>query len=169
MLTVDAQYRARLTVDRFLVEEDFATRTDFAALLIEGDAVVDSFPEYPFELGENPRQALGIVPYVRAGARAAVDALPGIRTPIIKPVKRLRSDTIDGDEGPVQKPVWQAAVIPVIDDYVKRNVAKGFSEAEVRGWIKFLRERSDYWTRKQITLRIPSAAGPPEVRPEALK
>ena len=70
---------------------------------------------------------------------------------------------------PSELSVWQAAVIPVIDDYAKRMVAKGFSEAEVRGWIKFLRERSDYWTRKQITLRIPSAAGPPEVRPEALK
>ena len=70
---------------------------------------------------------------------------------------------------PSELPRWQAAVEPVIDDYVKRLVGKGFSEAEVRGWIKFLRERSDYWTKKQITLRIPSAAGPPEVRPEALK
>ena len=41
-------------------------------------------------------------------------------------------------------------------------------KAEVQGWIKFLRERSDYWTKKQIALRIPSAAGPPEVKPEAL-
>jgi TRAP-type C4-dicarboxylate transport system substrate-binding protein len=70
---------------------------------------------------------------------------------------------------PSELSIWQTAVIPVIDDYVKRMVGKGYSEAEVRGWIKFLRERSDYWTRKQISLRIPSAAGPPEVRPEALK
>ena len=70
---------------------------------------------------------------------------------------------------PSELPKWQAAVEPVIDDYVKRLVGKGYSEAEVRGWIKFLRERSDYWTKKQISLRIPSAAGPPEVRPEALK
>jgi TRAP-type C4-dicarboxylate transport system substrate-binding protein len=70
---------------------------------------------------------------------------------------------------PSELSVWQAAVIPVIDDYVKRMVGKGFSETEVKGWIKFLRERSDFWTRKQISLRIPSAAGPPEVRPEALK
>jgi TRAP-type C4-dicarboxylate transport system substrate-binding protein len=70
---------------------------------------------------------------------------------------------------PSELSMWQAAVIPVIDDYVKRMVGKGFSEAEVKGWIKFLRERSDYWTRKQISLRIPSAAGPPEVKPEALK
>jgi len=73
------------------------------------------------------------------------------------------------DLPPSELQVWQTAVIPVIDDYVKRMVGKGYSEAEVRGWVKFLRERSDYWTRKQISLRIPSAAGPPEVKPEALK
>ncbi len=66
-------------------------------------------------------------------------------------------------------PMWQAAVKPVIEGYVKRMVGRGFSESEVRDWITFLRERSDYWTKKQISLRIPSAAGPPEVRPEALK
>jgi TRAP-type C4-dicarboxylate transport system substrate-binding protein len=70
---------------------------------------------------------------------------------------------------PSELPKWQAAVKPVIEGYVKRLVGKGFSETEVRGWITFLRERSDYWTRKQISLRIPSAAGPPEVKPEALK
>ena len=69
---------------------------------------------------------------------------------------------------PSELPKWQAAVEPVIDNYVKRMVGKGYSEAEVRGWITFLRERSEYWTKKQITLRIPSAVGPPEVRPEAL-
>ncbi len=69
---------------------------------------------------------------------------------------------------PSEIPKWQAAVKPVIEGYVKRLVGKGYSETEVRGWITFLRERSDYWTKKQITLRIPSAAGPPEVRPEAL-
>jgi hypothetical protein len=68
---------------------------------------------------------------------------------------------------PSELPRWQAAVEPVIDDYVKRMVGKGFSEAEVKGWIEFLRERTDFWTKKQIALRIPSAVGPPEVRPEA--
>jgi TRAP-type C4-dicarboxylate transport system substrate-binding protein len=69
---------------------------------------------------------------------------------------------------PEELPKWQAAVKPVIEDYVKRMVGKGFSEAEVRGWIKFLRERSEFWTKKQLALRIPSAAGPPEVRPDKL-
>jgi TRAP-type C4-dicarboxylate transport system substrate-binding protein len=70
---------------------------------------------------------------------------------------------------PSELQVWQAAVLPVIDQYVDRMVKKGFSEAEVRGWIKFMRERSAFWTRKQIALHIPSAAGPPELKPEALK
>ena len=70
---------------------------------------------------------------------------------------------------PSELPKWQAAVEPAIDNYVKKMVGKGFSEAEVRGWVTFLRERSDYWTKKQISLRIPSAAGPPEIRPEAYK
>jgi len=64
---------------------------------------------------------------------------------------------------------WKAAVEPVIDNYVKTMVGKGFSEAEVKGWIKFLRDRIDYWTKKQIAWRIPSIAGPPELKPEALK
>ena len=72
------------------------------------------------------------------------------------------------DLSPAEVTKFKAAVEPVIGDYTKAMVAKGYSEAEVKGWIKFLRERSDYWTAKQIAWRIPSAAGPPEVRPEAL-
>jgi len=70
---------------------------------------------------------------------------------------------------PSELPIMQAAVKPVMEGYVKRMVDKGFAEAEVRGWIKFLKDRSEYYTNKQIQLRIPSAAGPPEVRPETLK
>jgi TRAP-type C4-dicarboxylate transport system substrate-binding protein len=66
-------------------------------------------------------------------------------------------------------PKWQAAVEPVIANYVKKMVKKGYSEAEVKGWIKFLRDRSNFWTKKQMALRIPSAAGPPELKPEAFK
>jgi len=63
---------------------------------------------------------------------------------------------------------WKAAVEPVIDAYIKNMVGKGFSEAEVKGWIKFLRDRIDFWTKKQVALRIPSPAGPPEIKPESL-
>jgi TRAP-type C4-dicarboxylate transport system substrate-binding protein len=58
---------------------------------------------------------------------------------------------------------WVAAVAPVIDDYIANMVAAGYSQAEVEGWIDFIRERIDYWTEKQIAWHIVSAAGPPEV------
>jgi len=66
---------------------------------------------------------------------------------------------------PAEAAKFKAAVEPVIDNYVANMVAKGYSEAEVRGWIDFLRERSDYWMAKQIGWHITSAAGPPEVTP----
>lgn len=61
---------------------------------------------------------------------------------------------------------WQKAAEPVVAAYVKRMVEKGFPEAEVQGWLSFLRERIDYYTKKQIEYRIPSATGPAAMRPE---
>ncbi|MBA7592624.1 Solute-binding protein [subsurface metagenome] len=58
---------------------------------------------------------------------------------------------------------FKAAVAPVIDDYIADMVAAGYSQAEVEGWIEFLRERSDYWMAKQIEFHIMSAAGHPDV------
>jgi TRAP-type transport system periplasmic protein len=60
---------------------------------------------------------------------------------------------------------WQKATESVVEDYVKERVQEGFSEAEARGWIKFLRERIDYWTAKQLMLRIKSPTGPAAMRP----
>ena len=60
---------------------------------------------------------------------------------------------------------WTKAVQPIIENYIKRVVSKGFAEPEVRGWIKYLRERTDYLTKKQLALHIPSVTGPPELRP----
>lgn len=61
---------------------------------------------------------------------------------------------------------WQAACESINEAYVARTVAAGFSEAEVRSWIKYIRDRSVYWTAKQVEYGIVSAVGPPEVRPE---
>jgi TRAP-type C4-dicarboxylate transport system substrate-binding protein len=60
---------------------------------------------------------------------------------------------------------WQQAVQPVIEKYVKSMVSAGHPEAEVRGWIKWLRERTAYLTEKQKALRIKSATGPAELKP----
>lgn len=59
---------------------------------------------------------------------------------------------------------WIKTCEPVTEAFVKEMISKGYSETEVRGWIKFLEERIDYWTKKQITLRIKSATGPEEMR-----
>jgi TRAP-type C4-dicarboxylate transport system substrate-binding protein len=63
---------------------------------------------------------------------------------------------------------WKKAAEPAIDVYVKEMVGRGYKEDEVRGWIKFLRDRLDYWTKKQIEWRIPSPTGPKEMRPESI-
>src|SRR4030042_1120604 len=68
------------------------------------------------------------------------------------------------DLSPDEAARWKAAMEPVINNYIKTMVGKGFSEAEVRGWIKFLRDRIEYWTKRQIALRIPSINGAPEHR-----
>jgi TRAP-type C4-dicarboxylate transport system substrate-binding protein len=72
------------------------------------------------------------------------------------------------DLSPAEIKRWQAAVEPVFGNYVKTMVGKGFSEAEVKGWIKFLYDRAEFWKGKQIELRIVSAVGPPELKPQAL-
>ena len=50
-------------------------------------------------------------------------------------------------------------------NYLEKLVSKGFAESEVRGWIEYLRERTDYLVKKQLALHIKSVTGPPEFRP----
>jgi TRAP-type C4-dicarboxylate transport system substrate-binding protein len=52
---------------------------------------------------------------------------------------------------------WKKAVEPVIGSYKKQMVSKGHSEAEVDGWIKYIKERIAYWHKEQKTRKIPSA------------
>jgi TRAP-type C4-dicarboxylate transport system substrate-binding protein len=44
---------------------------------------------------------------------------------------------------------WIKAVEPVIADYKKSMAAKGYQEAEVNGWIKYIKERIGYWQKEQ--------------------
>jgi TRAP-type transport system periplasmic protein len=60
---------------------------------------------------------------------------------------------------------WKKATDSVVEGYVKDMISKGFSEAEVRGWISYIKERIDFWTKKQIQYRLKSPTGPPEIRP----
>lgn len=59
---------------------------------------------------------------------------------------------------------FQAAADSVVEGYVKKMVAKGFKEAEVRGWIKFLKTRTEEMLELQKFYQIKSTVGPPEVR-----
>ena len=68
------------------------------------------------------------------------------------------------DLSPAEAARWIQAVEPVIEDYVETMVAAGWTETEVRGWIKFISERIDYWTAKSLELGLKSAAGPIESR-----
>jgi hypothetical protein len=60
---------------------------------------------------------------------------------------------------------WKKAAEPVIENYVKEMISKGFAEPEIREWIRFLRERIEYWTAKQINYHIKSPTGPDEMQP----
>lgn len=60
---------------------------------------------------------------------------------------------------------WKKVTEPVIEGYIKDMTAKGYSEKEVRGWISYLRERIDFWTKVQLDYRIKSPTGPDAMRP----
>jgi TRAP-type transport system periplasmic protein len=52
---------------------------------------------------------------------------------------------------------WEKAVEPVIADYKKDMVAKGFKAEEVDSWIKFIKERIAYWKGQETAKKIPTA------------
>ena len=52
---------------------------------------------------------------------------------------------------------WKKAVEPVIGSYKKQMASKGHSEAEVDGWIKYIKERIAYWHKEQKAKKIPAA------------
>jgi TRAP-type transport system periplasmic protein len=53
---------------------------------------------------------------------------------------------------------WKTAVAPVMEAYVAKLVAKGFSEQLVREELAFLKDRMAYWTDQQAVQKIPSEA-----------
>lgn len=69
---------------------------------------------------------------------------------------------IDLDDAQVEK--WKAVTNPVIENYIKDMVSKGYPEAEVKGWISYLRERIDFWTKKQMEYRLTSPTGPEGIK-----
>jgi TRAP-type C4-dicarboxylate transport system substrate-binding protein len=52
---------------------------------------------------------------------------------------------------------WVKAVEPLIANYEKDLVSKGYKEQEVDGWISFIKERTEYWKAQERARKIPSA------------
>jgi TRAP-type C4-dicarboxylate transport system substrate-binding protein len=52
---------------------------------------------------------------------------------------------------------WIKATQPVIDDYKKDLVSKGYKAAEVDGWISFVKERIEYWKGQEKAKKIPTS------------
>ena len=49
------------------------------------------------------------------------------------------------------------AVEPVVADYKKDLVSKGYKTAEVEGWVSFVKERIEYWKGQEKAQKIPTA------------
>jgi TRAP-type C4-dicarboxylate transport system substrate-binding protein len=51
---------------------------------------------------------------------------------------------------------WVKAVEPVIAEYKKSMVSKGFKESEIDGWLKYIDERIEYWGKVEKQKKIPA-------------
>jgi TRAP-type C4-dicarboxylate transport system substrate-binding protein len=51
---------------------------------------------------------------------------------------------------------WIKAVEPVIDAYRKDMVSKGYKQADVESWLKYIKERIPYWTKEEKQKKIAS-------------
>lgn len=49
---------------------------------------------------------------------------------------------------------WTVASEPAIEKHVKELEAKGYKRPEIEGWIRFIRERTDYWAKKEKELKV---------------
>ncbi len=49
-----------------------------------------------------------------------------------------------------EKARWKAAVAEVIDAYVDARVAAGESRSEVEEWVKYIEERTEYWSEEEL-------------------
>lgn len=52
---------------------------------------------------------------------------------------------------------WVKAAEPVIGDFKKDLVSKGYSQAEVDSWVSFVKERIEYWKGQEKAKKIPTA------------
>ena len=51
---------------------------------------------------------------------------------------------------------WRKAVQPVIVKYKEGMVSKGYNEADIDSWLKFISERINYWKMEEKKRGIPN-------------
>ncbi len=51
---------------------------------------------------------------------------------------------------------WVKAVQPLITEYKKDMMSKGYKEQEIDGWLSFIRERTEYWKAQEKARKITS-------------
>ena len=52
---------------------------------------------------------------------------------------------------------WVKAAEPVVGDFKKDMVAKGYKAKEIDGWISFIKERIEYWKGQEKARKVPTA------------
>jgi TRAP-type C4-dicarboxylate transport system substrate-binding protein len=70
-------------------------------------------------------------------------------------VKSLKREIIPLSENEVKR--WRAAVEPVILDYKKDMEVKGVSQSETETYIQFIKERIEFWKKKETEAGVKSA------------
>ena len=51
---------------------------------------------------------------------------------------------------------WVKAAQPVVNEYKKDLISKGYSGKEVDSWLAFVKERIDYWKNQEKARKIPT-------------
>jgi len=51
---------------------------------------------------------------------------------------------------------WVKASQPVVEDFKKDLISKGFKAAEIDSWLKYVDERIDYWEKQEKARKIPT-------------
>jgi TRAP-type C4-dicarboxylate transport system substrate-binding protein len=59
---------------------------------------------------------------------------------------------------PAESARWVKASQPVVEDFRKDLVSKGYKIAEIDGWLKYIDERIDYWEAQEKARKIPTSA-----------
>jgi len=67
-------------------------------------------------------------------------------------LKSMGGQTIPLAENEVAR--WQAAVEPVITDFKKDLITKGFKPDEIQGYINYTKDRIDFWRQKQKEMGV---------------